>query len=108
MSSPILTPDACQTMPDIRAGIDSIDREVLALLGRRMRYIEAAARVKHARSTVRDEARKADVLDKVGASARAADFPEALARALYEQLVEASIAHEFTVFDALSRAAPEK
>lgn len=87
------------TMAEIREGIDDLDRRIVALLGERMRYIEAAARVKQDRNVVRDEWRKQDVIDKAAKAAEAADFPPALVRQVYEVLVEGSIAHEFVKFD---------
>ncbi len=93
-------PDDCITMAEVRTEIDRIDRALVALLAERMRYIDAAARVKTDRGAVRDEWRKADVLAKVDEAAREAGLPTDLASALWERLVEYSIAHEFVRFDA--------
>ena len=90
----------CATMAEVRAGIDSLDRRIVTLLAERLRYIEAAARIKPERDQVRDEWRKADVIAKARATAAAHDFPEELAAAVYEVLVEGSIAYEFDRFDA--------
>ncbi len=65
-------PDQCETMTDVRAGVDQVDRELVALLVRRFAYMDAAARIKTDRGTVRDEARKAEVLDNVARAAAAA------------------------------------
>ena len=105
--SACVPPDECRSMAEIRAGIDDLDRRIVALLAARMRYIEAAARVKEERGTVRDEWRKADVIAKVRAAAERENFPADLTAQVYEVLVEGSIAHEFVVFDELeSRASP--
>lgn len=93
----------CTTMAQVRAGIDALDMRIVTLLARRMRYIEAAARIKPSRDTVRDEWRKAQVIDHAADVARAHDFPEQLVRAVYEVLVEGSIAHEFVRFDERER-----
>ncbi len=97
-------------MLDVRAGVDATDRTLVALLARRFRYMDAAARIKPDRSAVRDEARKAQVIANAAASARAAGLPDGLAEILWEALVEASIAYEFDAFDAntLSTAATTK
>jgi isochorismate pyruvate lyase len=100
----IVKPANCRTMPEIREGIDELDRRIVALLAERMRYIEAAARVKETRGTVRDEWRKADVIDKAKAAARSAKLDERVVADVYEILVERSIAHEFVVFDRLEGA----
>lgn len=86
----------------MRSAIDAIDRDIVALLGRRMRWIEAAARIKPDRAAVRDQWRKDDVHAKVQAEAERHDFPPELLRDIYEILMEGSIAHEFAVFDARS------
>lgn len=100
MASP-LPADRCTDMADVRTAIDALDRRIIALLAERMRYIEAAARIKPSREAVRDERRKADVLAKVSAAASVAGFPPALAGAVYEVLIEGSIAHELAVYDRL-------
>jgi isochorismate pyruvate lyase len=97
----IVAPDACTTMAEIRTAIDALDREIVALLARRMRYIEAAARVKSTRDAVRDEDRKADVIAKACDAAEAHDLSREHVAAIYELLVERSIAHEFRVFDSI-------
>jgi len=95
----MIEPENCQTMAEVRATVDTIDAQIVALLGKRMRCMDAAARIKPERGLVRDEARKAAVIAHVREAAAEADFPPDLAAALYEILVEASIAYEFEVFD---------
>jgi len=94
-------PERCQTMAEVRAGVDQTDRELVALLARRFGYMDAAARIKPDRGAVRDEARKAQVIDNVRGHARAAGIPEAVIAAVWEALVEGSIAYELDRFDAL-------
>jgi len=86
-------------MTEVRAGVDDVDRQVVALLKRRFGYMEAAARIKPDRSAVRDEWRKADVLAKVDATAAGLGVDPALMARLYEDLIETSIAYELEVFD---------
>lgn len=95
----IRDPADCMTMTEVRAGVDDVDRQVVALLKRRFGYMDAAARIKPDRSAVRDEWRRADVMTKVDATAAALDIDRALIARLYEDLIETSIAHEFEVFD---------
>ena len=99
--SDILPPADCTTMTEVRAGVDDVDRQVVALLQRRFGYMDAAARIKPAREAVRDEWRKADVLAKVDAAAAAAGIDRQLAARLYEDLIETSIAHELGRWDSL-------
>lgn len=91
----------CQTMAEVRAGVDALDRELVALLARRFSYMDAAARIKAGRNEVRDEARKAQVISNAAAAAAAAGLPAGLAETLWETLVETSIAHEFAQWDAM-------
>ena len=99
--SDILPPADCTTMTEVRAGVDDVDRQVVALLQRRFGYMDAAARIKPAREAVRDEWRKADVLAKVDAAAAAAGIDRQLAARLYEDLIETSIAHELMRWDLI-------
>ena len=89
----------CTTMAEVRAGIDALDRRLVALLAERLKFIAAAARIKPDRDTVRDEWRKADVLAKVEAASREVGVPTDLTTDLWERLIEYSIAHEFVLFD---------
>jgi isochorismate pyruvate lyase len=91
----------CPTMAEVRRGVDEIDSEIVRLIAERFRYMDAAARIKPARETVRDEARKAEVLDKVTSRAGADGAPPEVVADLYERLIEASIAYELERFDAL-------
>jgi isochorismate pyruvate lyase len=86
-------------MLEVRAGVDQVDRELIALLARRFAYMDAAARIKTERGAVRDEARKAQVIANARAAAEAAGLPAADIADLWERLVEASIAYEMAAFD---------
>ena len=94
-------PQDCETMIDVRAGVDQVDRELVALLVRRFGYMDAAARIKSDRASVRDEARKAEVLDNVAREAAAAGLVPERLRAVWNELVEQSIAYEATRWDQL-------
>ena len=91
-------------MAEVRAGVDQIDSELIALLARRFGYMDAAARIKPDRGRVRDEARKAEVIAAACAGAAAARLPVDVIADLWERLVEASIAYELDAYDR--RAAP--
>ena len=94
-----IDPADCQTMIDVRLGVDDVDRRIVALIARRFGYMDAAARIKPDRTAVRDERRKAAVKAKVDVAATEAGVDRALMARLYEDLIETSIAHEFVVFD---------
>jgi isochorismate pyruvate lyase len=98
-------PEACATMPEVRQGVDEVDRALVALLALRQRYMDAAARIKPDRASVRDEARVEQVVANVLAEARRRGLSEAIAEPVWRVLIERSIAHEFGAWDAL-RTAP--
>jgi isochorismate pyruvate lyase len=101
MIDTLILPDDCQTMLEVRAGVDQTDRELVALLERRFGYMRAAARIKQDRSTVRDESRKAAVIAAAADRASAAGLPREAIADLWERLVEASIAYELVEWDRL-------
>ncbi|MES3084417.1 chorismate mutase [Sphingomonas faeni] len=95
----ILPGPDCTTMTDVRAGVDALDRDLVALLAKRFAYMDAAARIKPERGHVRDEDRKTQVIDNARAEAVRLGVPEAVIADLWERLVEASIAYELAAFD---------
>lgn len=97
--STIKNPEACETMADIRAGIDALDRQIATILAIRQRYVEQAGIVKPDRDQVRDEARVEDVVAKAQAAIKAAGGSPDLAEATWRPMIEWFIAHEFNVFD---------
>jgi isochorismate pyruvate lyase len=40
-----LPPEQCQSMAEVRAGVDALDAELIALLAGRFAYMRAAARM---------------------------------------------------------------
>lgn len=90
-------------MADLRAEIDRLDRALVGLLAERQRYIERAAAIKVHRQDIRDEARIADVLAKVGVEAQRTGLTREIADAVWRELMERSIALEMDRFDALQR-----
>lgn len=104
--TPPPSPDNCATMAEVRAGVDALDRELAALVARRFAYMRAAARIKADRAAVRDEARKVAVIAAAAAYAERAGAPAERVAAVWETLVENSIAYEFEQWDALHAAEP--
>ncbi len=99
MADTSLAPEDCQTMPQVRAAIDALDADLVALLARRFAYMRAAARIKPSRDVVRDEARKAEVIANAAALAESQGLPVELIAALWEQLVEGCITYELGEWD---------
>ena len=96
----MIAPADCRTMAEVRAGVDALDAEIVALLATRFAFMDAAARIKGERGQVRDEPRKAQVIANAQAVAAETGAPVPVIGALWDQLVEASIAYELTKFDA--------
>ena len=103
MNDPITPADACRTMAEVRTGVDEVDRRLIALISERFAYMRAAARIKAARASVRDERRKAEVIAAVRALAMEAGLPGEAIGELWERLVEASIAYELAEWDRVRR-----
>ena len=101
----IVLPDQCNTMAEVRAGGDATDRELIDLLERRFGYMRAAARIKQDRATVRDETRKAAVIEAATERAAKAGLPRHVIAQLWDRLVEASIAYELDEWDRLRAGA---
>lgn len=96
---PRTAPEACQSMGEVRQGVDALDRALVLLLAERQRYMDAAARIKPNRSVVHDEARIEDVVAKVLAAAAPAGLSPAIAEPVWRTLIDRCIAHEFETFD---------
>lgn len=99
-----IDPQNCQNMVEVRAGVDAVDRALVALLQRRFEYMDAAARIKQTRDAVRDEARKQQVIANVRTEAKALGLPEQLLAQLWDDLVEGSIAYELDRWDTARSA----
>lgn len=97
-------PEACETMSEVRAGVDATDRELMALIDRRFGYMRAAARIKADRGTVRDEARKAAVIAAARTDAASRALPVEELGEIWARLVEVSIAYELVEWDRLRAA----
>ena len=92
-------PETCETMAQVREGVDALDRALVAVLAERQRYMDAAARIKPSRDRVHDAARIEDVVAKVKARARASGLSEAIAEPVWRTLIDRCIAYEFEVWD---------
>lgn len=101
MTDTTLSPADCTTMVEVRAGVDALDRQMVALLATRFGYMRAAARIKPSRDAVRDEARKASVIAAAVAEAEAQGVPAEVVADIWERLVEGSIAYELAEWDGI-------
>lgn len=97
--APLKMPQACGSMNELRAAIDTLDARLVALLAVRQAYIEQAAQLKTGRDQVRDPERVEEVVAKVIAEGRKAGLSAEIAEPVWRTLIEASIRHEFDAFD---------
>ena len=91
------------SMTDVRQQVDRIDAEIIALMAQRFACMDAAARIKQDRNIVRDEGRKAAVLQNVKNLAEEARIPVPTMAAIWEMLVETSISYELQKWDQLRK-----
>lgn len=96
----IKLPEDCETMTEVRAGVDALDQALVRLLARRFGYMDAAARIKPNRDAVRDAARKAAVLTNIAALSDELGLPTDRLVAVWDVLVENSIDYELGRWDA--------
>ena len=94
----------CTSMTEVRAGVDSIDRELVALIARRQAFMEAAARIKEDRDAVYDSVRIEDVVTKVKAEAVKQGLSVEIAEPVWREMIKQSIAYEFKAWDKLRDA----
>ena len=87
-------PADCRDMGEVRAGVDAVDRDLVALLARRQGYMSAAARIKPAASDVRVPWRIEQVVQNVLAEAARAGLDPRIAEPVWRELIERSIAFE--------------
>jgi isochorismate pyruvate lyase len=88
-------PAESETIGDVREAIDALDDQLIALVARRVRYVERMAVLKP-RVGVSAQApdRVRQVLERVAAGAKAEGLPTDLALAIWRQMIEWAIAHE--------------
>jgi len=89
----------CKDMAEVRGEIDRLDRIIVPLLLERLHYIAEAGQIKPSRDAVRDNWRIEDVVDKARSTAESEGGNSDFIEAIYRELIEQSIAYEFTVFD---------
>ena len=101
MNDTVKRPEDCETMAEVRVGVDALDRDLMRLIAVRYGYMRAAARIKPERGHVRDETRKAEVSANARADAEERGLPADDLAAIWDRLVESSIAYEMVKWDEM-------
>ncbi len=95
---PILSPQDCTSMEELRAQIDRLDRDLIGLLVERASYIDRAIDLKGPQGMpARIPERVEEVVENVKAEAEANGLDPALVETLWRHLINWSIAREAKV-----------
>lgn len=89
--SQLKTPDACESLNDIRAGIDFFDQQILQALKQRLGYVKAAIQFKANEQAIPAPERVVTMLEDRRQWAAAAEFDVAFAEKLFEQIIHWNI-----------------
>lgn len=84
----------CQSMQEVRAGVNALDDILVPLLVERSGYMTQAAKVKNNEHLVRDEARIQAIVDRVRPMAQAQGGNPDLMERLYRAMMECYIDYE--------------
>jgi isochorismate pyruvate lyase len=98
---------ACETLAEVRRGIDALDAALLDLIARRVAYIERAAEIKPAiGAPAAIPERVEEVLRNVSEGARARGVPGDLAERLWRLMIGWSIDRETQLMSAADAKRP--
>ena len=87
-------PEECQSLEEIREGMDALDRQIIAILVRRVAYVKAAAKFKTTAASVAAPDRVQKVLDTRRAWAEEAGLDGDVVRGLYRDIVTYCVGEE--------------
>ncbi|KAK0102393.1 hypothetical protein ONS95_006013 [Cadophora gregata] len=90
----------CDSLTQVRAGINVINAQLVELLAQRAAYVREATRFKATLDTVDVPARNVEVIEGAVNASRTTNprLPETIARAVFEAIINASVPFERCVF----------
>jgi isochorismate pyruvate lyase len=100
------SPEQCESLEEVRAGIDAIDRQIIAALGRRAGFVKAAARFKSSEADVHAPERFAAMLQARREWAEYEGLSPDVIEKMYRDLVSYFIACEKAHWQAQSPPVP--
>ena len=98
-------PDNCTSLDEIRAGMDAVDRQIVALIARRVDYVRNAAKFKTEAANVAAPERVAAVLKTRREWAEAAGLSGDVIEGLYRELVAYSVSEEHKRWHEINKPA---
>ncbi|MCF3109743.1 chorismate mutase [Niabella sp. CC-SYL272] len=98
-----MIPDHCNTLEEIRAEIDTIDHEIVRLIGQRAGFVKAAARFKKSETAVEDKQRVAAVIESKRALAETYKVSPGLIEAVYRTMIGYFINEELEHWKSITR-----
>ena len=92
-----------KTLEEIRAGMDAIDRQIVALIAERVEHVREAAKLKTSSASVAAPDRVAAVLKTRREWAEAAGLDGDVIEGLYRELVRYCVSEEHKRWEELNR-----
>ena len=87
-------PEDCLNIEEIRIEIDNLDREIIAALGKRFKYVKAAAKFKTSETSVKAPDRFKSMLEQRRTWSEAEDLNPDIIENIYRDLVNYFINEE--------------
>ena len=103
MASGPKAPAECANLDEIRAEMDAVDREIVALIARRVEYVRNAAKFKTNPATVAAPERVAAVLKTRREWGEAAGLNGDVIEGFYRELVHYSVSEEHKRWEELTQ-----
>lgn len=100
------TPNDCLNMQEIRTAIDQLDRQVIEILGKRFKYVKAAAKFKTDEASVKASDRLQVMLQQRRIWAEASGLSPDVIEQLYRDLVTHFIAEELNQWRSVPLSDP--
>ncbi len=94
-------PEECKNMTDIRQEIDCIDKNIIALIAKRARYVYKAAEFKTDQKSVKAPDRVKAMLQKRGEWAEEHNINPKVIMKIYKELVDYFISEEMNRFNKI-------
>ena len=95
-----IEPENCTDMEDIRVEIDNMDRDIIAILGKRFEYVKSASKFKTSETSVRAPERFKSMLEQRRAWALSEGLsPDAIEK-MYRDLVNHFIKEEMAKWES--------